>query len=79
MRVGLKFWDTFVIARSKVNFKVKCQFQGKYDISTNLARNKCNIHVILTGQSISENILFIFQGHLQVKSISGSSKRKCHF
>ena len=29
MSVGLKSLDTFVISRSKVNFKVKCQFQGQ--------------------------------------------------
>ena len=33
----------------------------KYDFSTNEARYKCNthFHIILSGQSISENIIFI--------------------
>ena len=65
MKASLKSLSIFVDSRSKVNLKVKYDFQ-EMKLGINVIPH---FYVILTGQSISETILII-QGHLQGQKVN---------
>ena len=65
MSASLERLSICVYSRSKVNFKVKYDFQ-QMKLGTSVIPH---FHVVLTGQSISK-IILIIQGHLQSETVN---------